>query len=134
MRTRAWVFLLFLFTGAGVFFGIRAFWTGLAVTDFHALTNYRDHANTITVDLSDAVYRGIEIPTVRQLPGGKFVFSFNVKNSNFSKRKFYYKIYYQDDSYKFPEYSEAGGMKYENRLSSRNFYGSWGETEESFRP
>ncbi|HEU4717389.1 MAG TPA: hypothetical protein VFU15_06140, partial [Bacteroidia bacterium] len=55
-------------------------------------------------------------------------------NSNFSKRKFYYTIYYQDDSYKFPEYSEAGGMKYENRLSSRNFYGSWGETEESFRP
>ncbi len=124
--------VILLLCGGGYFY-FRSVGAGIQVSNFHPFTNYKSADKTITVDLTDAVYRGIEIPTVKQLPGGKFTFSFNIKNQFYSARKLYYKIYYQDETYKFPEFETSGKFKYEHTLASRNFYGSWGETEHEFK-
>ncbi|HET6990678.1 MAG TPA: hypothetical protein VFJ43_05105, partial [Bacteroidia bacterium] len=124
--------IIVLLGGAYLFY--RSIGSGITVNDFHPLTNLKSPDQSITVDLTDAVYRGIEIPTVRQLPGGKFTFSFKVKNRLFTSRKLYYKIYYQDETYKFPEFEKSGKYNYENTLAPRNFYGSWGETDPGFKP
>jgi hypothetical protein len=124
--------IILLLCGGGYFY-FRSVGAGIAVSDFHPLSNYKSADHSITVDLTDAVYKGIEIPTVKQLPGGKFTFTFNVKNQLYSSRKLYYKIYYQDESYKFPEFETSGKFKYEHPLAQRNFYGSWGETEHEFK-
>ncbi|MBI3511178.1 MAG: hypothetical protein HY064_10980 [Bacteroidetes bacterium] len=106
---------------------------GFEVSDFHSLNNLNDKNKSITVDLTDAVHDGIVLPSVKQLPGGKFSFSFKLKNKNFLSTKYYYKIYYQDESYKLCEYEVKNGFKYENNLATRNFYGSWGETDPGFK-
>jgi hypothetical protein len=115
-----------------VFAAYRYTGNGFAVSDFQPYANYGDKTGSINVDLSDAVYNGIEIPTVKQLPGGKFVFSFKLKNKSLRAKKSFYKIYYQDESYKFVEYVGENKFKYENPLCTRNFYGSWGETDGGF--
>ncbi len=124
--------IILLLCGSGYLY-FRAIGAGIRVNDFHPFANYKSPDKTITVDLTDAVYKGIEIPTVKQLPGGKFTFTFNVKNQYFTKRKLYYKIYYQDETYKFPEFEKSGKFNYEHSYAVRNFYGSWGETDHGFK-
>lgn len=126
-----WTIATLLFIGGYLYY--RSIGNGFSVSDFHPYSNYKSKDNSFVADLSDAVYRGIEIPTVKQVPGGKFVFSFKAERKLFGAEKLYYKIYYQDETYKFPEYTEQNGFKYENPLAARNFYGSWGETEFGFR-
>ena len=58
------------------------------------------------------------IPSVRQCDGGKFVFEFKGEEGKF------YKIFYQNESYKFPE---------DDTLSYENFYGSWEDTDVGFK-
>lgn len=134
MRRKSTLWLIGIALLIGLWFAFKYAGSGIGVSAFQPFANYKEKSHTITLDLSDAVYRGIEIPTVKQLPGGKFTFTFNVKNKSFRKRKLFYKIYYQNESYKFPEYEEANNFKYENRYCTRNFYGSWGETEYGFKP
>ena len=123
---------ILLLCGSGYLY-FRIIGAGIRVSDFHPFTNYKSADKSITVDLTDAVYKGIEIPTIKQLPGGKFTFTFNVKNQFFNSRKLYYKIYYQDETYKFQEFEKSGKFNYENALATRNFYGSWGETDPGFK-
>ncbi|MEO5645744.1 MAG: hypothetical protein ABIQ40_13600 [Bacteroidia bacterium] len=134
MRRKLIIYGIILVLCCSGYLYFRAIGSGIRVSEFHPFTNYKSADKSITVDLTDAVYKGIEIPTVKQLPGGKFTFTFNVKNQFFNSRKLYYKIYYQDESYKFPEFQKTGKYNYENALASRNFYGSWGETEAGFKP
>ncbi len=47
-------------------------------------------------------------------------FSFNVKDD----KKYYYKVFYQNEEYKFPE---------SDTLSNENFYGSWNDTINGFK-
>src|ERR1043166_1866360 len=117
MRKKSIIYGILLLLAGGVYLFFRILGAGIRVENFHPFANYKSSDNSITVDLSDAVYRGIEIPTVKQLPGGKFTFSFNVKNQLFSSRKLYYKIYYQDESYKFPEIEKSGKFNYENTFA-----------------
>ncbi|HTL82259.1 MAG TPA: hypothetical protein VL651_11165, partial [Bacteroidia bacterium] len=126
-----------LFLGAVLLYGLYLcytnFFTGFEVNGFDPLTNLPSKDKSIVVDLNDAVYSGIAIPSVKQLPGGKFIFSFKVKNRDLFNKQLRYKIYYQDDSYKIPEYKDKNGFKYENPEAIRNFYGSWGETDPGFK-
>ncbi len=133
MRKKLIFYSVILVLCGSAFLYYRALGAGISVKDFHPFTNLKSQDNSIIVDLSDAVYSGIEIPTVKQLPGGKFTFTFNVKNQYLSSRKLYYKIYYQDESYKFPEFEKSGKFNYEHSLATRNFYGSWGETDPGFK-
>jgi hypothetical protein len=77
----------------------------------------------IEADLSDAPLKGVRIPSIAQCKGGKFRFDFTVKQ-NSKKEKLFYKLYFQNSSYKFDEKHEYSG---------ENFYGSWIESNESFK-
>lgn len=90
------------------------------VGNFDPISNYlkkdNDTLYNITTDLSDAVLSGIEIPTKQQTASGYFVFTFKVKNNSADIKKYYYKIFYENVSYKFNDTS---------KYAQENFYGSW---------
>ncbi len=100
-----------------------------SVENFDPLSNYTQKKNdsvyTIKTDLSNAVLYGIEIPTVKQLPNGQFTFSFKLENNTGTDQQFFYKLYYQNESYKFDN---------DSALASENFYGSWTEATLQFKP
>src|ERR1035437_9988235 len=83
----------------------------------------------IPVDLTEAIYKGIEIPTKKQIPSGNFKVSFQMHGS--SSKKYFYKIYYQNESYKFSENLDT--TKKYNPLASENFYGSWEDASVGFK-
>lgn len=99
------------------------------LTDVTFLSNYKKYTGQdsiqITCDLTDAVLNGIEVPTIRQTDNGFFNFSFRLKNTSSFPQRFYYKIYYQNESYKFPD---------DHTFSDENFYGSWQDAEVNFMP
>ena len=90
---------------------------------FDPFTNFSNSKDTLflNADLSNAITNGIIIPTINQSKEGGFVCNIEFKRK--SKEKLFYKIYYQNDSYKF-----------EDSLYSReNFYGSWENTDIGFK-
>jgi hypothetical protein len=101
---------------------------GFSVKSFDPLANLNSKKNDsiyyIQTDLSNAVLYGIQIPTVNQLKNGKFSLSFTLENNTGEKKDFYYKIFYQNDSYKF---------NYDTSLCTENFYGSWLDTGIEFK-
>lgn len=86
---------------------------------FNAITNFGS-ADTILLDmdLTDAYTQGICLPSARQTGDGGFIFSFDGTEGQ------YYKIYYQNDSYKFGE---------GHQLDNENFYGSWEDSTIGFK-
>ena len=90
------------------------------VSGFDPISNYSQKINDtvypIEADLSDAVLNGIEIPTKNNTVNGYFNFSFKVKNNSSDYKKYYYKLFYQNESYKI---ADTLPFAYEN------FYGSW---------
>ncbi len=90
-----------------------------SVNDMRFMTNAASSSDSIvklTIDLDDAVLNGIEIPTKKQTPNGYFNFSFKIKNESVNPEVFFYKVYYQNETYKFNE---------DDKLATENFYGSW---------
>lgn len=87
--------------------------------DFKPMINFADGDTVrIDMDLTDVVNKGIVIPSARQCEEGCFVFSFE------GKKGLYYKIFYQNESYKFDN---------DNELSYENFYGSWEDVSVGFK-
>ena len=87
--------------------------------EFNPMVNFAQGDTVVLdMDLQGVVNQGIVIPSVRQCDGGQFVFSFEGKEDQF------YKIFYQNESYKF---------KNDNELSYENFYGSWEDTDIGFK-
>jgi hypothetical protein len=74
------------------------------------------------MDLQDVVFRGIELPSEKQNSNG---FEFQFEFPDYKKGNYFYKIYYQNESYKF---NESDPLAYEN------FYGSWEDTDIEFKP
>ena len=101
---------------------------GFDVEEFNPLSNYSEKQNDtlykINTDLTDGVLNGIEIPTKRQTYNGYFVFTFKVKNTSSAIKKYYYKIFYENNSYKFNDTSS---------FAHENFYGSWSEGLYTFK-
>lgn len=87
-------------------------------------------SNIIEADLAEALYKGIEIPTKRQIPSGYFKIKFQIRGND--NKKYFYKIYYQNESYKFAENLDTT-TNY-NPLAGENFYGSWEDTSAGFKP
>lgn len=97
------------------------------VSDFFPITNVNLTADrSFSIDMDSVILEGLEAPTKRQIAGGYFKFSFKVKPSS---NKLYYKLYYQNEDYKFPE--ELNDEL--NPLAEENFYGSWGYTDVGFK-
>ncbi len=102
--------------------------------NFIPITNLKhgkDIAIKLPFDYTDAINNGFIIPSIRQVAEGKFLFSFEIKNKGEKSNSFKYKIYYQNESYKFFEIEN--GTKTENLDASENFYGSWEDRSVEFK-
>ncbi|MBR1770087.1 MAG: hypothetical protein IJ748_06490 [Bacteroidales bacterium] len=71
------------------------------------------------MDLTNGVFSGIVIPSKDSL------FHFSFKLRGYESKQYYYKIFWQNISYAFPD---------DDSLSYENFYGSWEDTEIGFKP
>ena len=86
---------------------------------FNPMVNFPgDSIVVLDMDLKGVVNDGIVIPSVNQSENGMFVFNFNAKAGQ------YYKIFYQNESYKFDN---------DNNLNNENFYGSWEDVNIGFK-
>ncbi len=91
---------------------------------FTPMTNFPEGDTVyLDMDLQNAVTEGIIIPTERQVKTGMFNFTFHFVGD--AEKRYFYKIYYQNESYKFDE---------SDSLASENFYGSWEEVNIGFKP
>src|SRR5689334_20510943 len=106
--------------------------TAVQVDDFSALTNYQPEVKNkeILFDYTNAIDSGFVIPSAAQTVSGYFQFHFRLINTGSTLVKYYYKIYYQNESYFFPEKNEDGSY---NEFSSENFYGSWENRNDSIK-
>ncbi len=106
-----------------------------SIIDFDALTNCTqvksDSLRIIYLDYFDAINTGFIIPTNRQNEKGRFLCKFKIKNNSGSPKRFSYKIFYQNESYKFPEKDTVNGNF--NPYAFENFYGSWSDSTVLFR-
>ncbi len=103
------------------------------IINFDATSNFQSNETkikTIALDYKNAM-KGFVIPSANQVAEGFFKFKFELKNVSSSTQKFYYKIYYENISYKFDEFDSIS--KLEHELAQENFYGSWENTDLSFR-
>ena len=89
---------------------------------FRPMTNFGGGKTVmLDMDLDDAVVDGIYLPSLRQTEDGSGLFGFRF----IAPRKgMYYKIYYQNESYQFPDTSA---------LAHENFYGSWEDVTVGFK-
>lgn len=84
---------------------------------FDPMVGYEGDTVSLEMDLTDAVLEGVVLPA----QGRQFHFAFDTTPGE----RLYYKIYYQNESYKFDE---------EDSLSYENFYGSWEDVTTGFKP
>ena len=92
--------------------------------DFDPMTNFSGGDTVVLdMDLTDVVVNGIVIPSTNQTESGFFEYAF--KSPQKSDKKYYYKIYYQNESYKFDA---------RDSLNYENFYGSWEDASIGFLP
>ncbi|MBN2681894.1 MAG: hypothetical protein JXR58_05265 [Bacteroidales bacterium] len=101
------------------------------ISDFKTLTNYNLENDTLKMNLSlqNAIIDGFTIPE----DGNYFHFSFKIKNSSNKPTSYYYKIYYQNESYKHIEEINIKGRKKYNLMAGENFYGSWEQEKIEFK-
>ena len=89
---------------------------------FRPMTNFKGSTVRLDMDLDDAVVDGIYLPSARQTDDGSGLFAFRFVAPGKDR---YYKLYYQNESYKFPDTSA---------FASENFYGSWEDVTVGFKP
>jgi len=108
--------------------------TDFDVLRFNPVSNFIQEKDTVVLamDLSEAVHEGIIIPSKRQDPSGYFKMNFEIINKSNKPQVYYYRIYYQNESYKFNEFIEKLAFREYNELSGNNFYGSWDDTLDFF--
>jgi len=101
--------------------------------NFSPIANWQADSTShksIFIDYENA-NSGFVLPSVRQTKEGTFTFDFEIKNNTSTNQKFYYKIYYQNQTYKFPEVDSTTNK--EHQLAEENFYGSWENTSTLFK-
>jgi len=113
-----------------------------AVRDFNPMVNWKTDVDgkessaatgnrILHLDYMAPRETGFLIPAPGQTPDGLFHMEFYLKNTGTESKKFAYKIYYQNESYKFPEADPADTLK-EHPYAWENFYGSWDDTGKTF--
>jgi hypothetical protein len=107
----------------------------LVIESFDPYTNYSPDGDTLflKMNLKNAFLNGITVPSAdsNQKPQ-YFKFSFKIKNTSDHPQYFFYKVFYQNESYKFTEHIIMKGKIKYNSKASGNFYGSWAKCEEGF--
>lgn len=119
MKKRALLLFILLLLGFVIVFFIRQ----SVNCHFRPMTNFKAGRTVcLDMDLENAVIDGIYLPSAKQTKEGDGLFKFRF----FAPKKgWYYKIYYQNESYKVPDTSA---------LSGENFYGSWEDVGTGFKP
>jgi hypothetical protein len=74
--------------------------------------------DTFQLDYTNSIDSGFVFPSTKQSDNGLMKIKIHVSELNKNK-KYYYKVYYQNESYKFDEKNES------DALVAENFYGSW---------
>jgi len=92
-------------------------------------TNFDEEV--IFLDYTGAI-KGFIIPTKSQTENGYFDFDFEIQNDSDNPKKLYYKIYYQNESYKFPD-NDENSTGNQHPYAHENFYGSWENTDTLFK-
>lgn len=100
------------------------------VKDFNPIANWKQ-GQTLFLDYSGAMKQGFVVPGNSQVEGGFFNLGFKLKNTGKEPQKYSYKIYYQNESYKFPERDGFDSVK-QHPDAWENFYGSWEEAGITF--
>lgn len=105
--------------------------TGFSIAGLNMLSNWQPNQThkTIWLDYQNAIDSGFIIPSIRQITEDGFSFEFFIKNHR-KASNFFYKIYYQNETYKYPE---DNGMNLMNPLCEENFYGSWENADTEFK-
>lgn len=89
---------------------------------------YHVKLNTI-----DAISQGLSIPSKKENGEVDYLdFKIWFKANKEEKSRYYYKLFYQNSSYKYSEFLNDDPLTY-NRKASENFYGSWEDPKEGFR-
>jgi len=104
-----------------------------SIQNFSPISNWQKDSSTnknIFLNYNNA-NSGFIIPSIKEVPNGLFSFEFEIKNNTSSSQNLYYKIYYQNESYKFEEFDSVS--KAENVYAEENFYGSWENTSTTFK-
>nr|MBK9651338.1 hypothetical protein [Bacteroidota bacterium] len=107
------------------------------VTQFNALANWNNFSpenkdqKLIYLDYYNAINTGFIIPSVRQIDNGNFTFTFKIKNKTSQNKSYLYKVYYRNDSYKYPELDSLTNK--EHQYATENFYGSYENTDITFK-
>lgn len=104
-----------------------------SIQNFYPISNWQKDSSakkTIFLDYNNA-NSGFIIPSVKDVADGLFSFEFEIKNNTSTSQNLYYKIYYQNESYKFEEFDSI--TKAENIYAEENFYGSWENTSTTFK-
>ncbi len=104
--------------------------SGIIISEVHLLTNCLQ--KNIQLDYEDAINTGFVIPTKNQTNNGKFNFDFVIENQTDTEQEYFYKIYYQNESYKWPETNQIDNTK-QHEFAHENFYGSWEDTDVEFK-
>jgi hypothetical protein len=90
--------------------------------------DFNENLLTMQADIDKAYVNGVSFPNDNEF----FRFSIDITNEDDKDQNYFYKIYYQNKSYKFIERDTADGGKY-NIESADNFYGSWENTDVGFK-
>lgn len=120
--------LLLVLVTIPIFFSCSTDKKPFEITSVSFLNNFKTGPDSIVklnMDLDSAVLSGIQIPSTSQSRNGCFNFSFRIKNNTSTLQRFFYKVYYQNETYKFNE---------EHMYAHENFYGSWENTKFTFKP
>lgn len=107
---------------------------GYIVGNIEWLSNYRpeeQNHKVLWLDYDGAIH-GFVAPGKNQTENGMFDVAFTIENTGDKPEKYYYKIYYQNESYKIPETDASG--KNQHEYAYENFYGSWEEDSIGFKP
>lgn len=94
------------------------------ISDFQLYSNYHFDTDTLIMemDLSGGPFKGISLPSDTASAHRKyFHFTFTIKNETSKNQSFFYKLYYQNCSYKHAEFVND---QY-NKAAANNFFGSW---------
>lgn len=97
------------------------------VNEFSALDNYKgknDELKELSLDYQGAFENGFIIPSKNQTENGFFDVKFQIRNNSKTPKRYFYKLYYQNETYKFDE---------DTTLSNENFYGSWEDLSVDFK-
>lgn len=108
----------------------------LVLKDFVAISNQQpDESGTVHIELDykDAYEEGFVIPSPQQSAENGFRFDFRIKNGTGKAQSYLYKLYYRNDSYRFPDFIDENGKRSIHPRSGENFYGSWKEDGGGFR-